>query len=113
MTVTTVGVAASQSTITVTGTGEPSGTLHRHRRAHGLLPPGQRRRGSAAPADGDDGHPVRPGFNWAAAAGAAGFTSSRVDDGLDFAAPIYSANVSGTIATPGVDLPSNLRSTGG
>ncbi len=106
MTVTTVGVAAGPSTITVTGTASPSGTLHTDTVELTVFTAGAAAPGLTAPADGATNVPVRPGFSWAAAAGAASYLL-EVDDGLDFATPIYSASVSGTSHTPGVDLPSN------
>lgn len=106
MTVTTVGVAAGLSTITVTGTASPSGTIRTDTADLTVFTAGAAAPALTAPADGATNVAVRPTFSWAAAAGAAGYLL-EVDDAVDFATPVFSAVVAGTSSTPGADLPSN------
>jgi len=106
MTVTTVGVAAGPSTITVTGTASPSGTERDDTATLTVFTGGAAAPVLSAPADAATSVPVRPAFSWAASAGAAEYLL-EVDDAADFATPVYSTTLAGTSHTPGSDLPSN------
>ena len=57
-----------------------------------------------SPVNSTSGHPVRPTFQWNAAAGASSYLL-EVDDDADFSSLVYSAAVAGTSHEPTSDLP--------
>ncbi|MEO8197640.1 MAG: S8 family serine peptidase, partial [Thermoanaerobaculia bacterium] len=100
MTVTTVGVAAGNSTITVTGTASPSGTVRSDSATLAVFTSGAAQPVPAAPANGALNVPVPAALSWGAAAQAgtytvqiatdAGFTNI-VEQASALASPAYSA----------------------
>lgn len=108
MNVTTVGVAAGSSTITVSGTASPSGTLRSDTVDLAIFTGSAAAPALTAPANGAINVAPRPAFSWGAAAGAADYLL-EVDDSAGFGSPVYTATVAGTSHTPTVDLPSNTH----
>jgi serine protease AprX len=108
MTVSTLGVAAGSSTLTVTGTSSPSGVVRADTAALAVFTAGAAAPGLTAPANGAVNVAVRPTFTWSPAAGAADYLL-EVDDAPDFATPVYSAEISGASHVPASDLASTSQ----
>jgi hypothetical protein len=108
MTVTTAGVSAGSSTITVTGTSSPSNIVHSSDVTLSVFTGNPAAAMLIAPANGATNVPVRPAFTWTAAAGAADYLL-EVDDSPGFSSPVYTATVASTTHTPNTDLPSNTQ----
>ena len=103
----TGGVAAGIYDILVVGTSSPSGIVHDTSLTLEVVNavPGQS--DLVAPANGATSQPVRPVFQWTAAAGAESYIL-EVDDDAAFANPVLlEAGITETTYTPATDLPSN------
>ncbi len=109
LTVTTAGVAAGASTITVTGTALPSGLERSDTATLAVFTAGAAARLSSRPANAATNVAVRPTFTWSAATGAAGVSARGRRHVPTSRARSHSAALAGTSHTPGVDLPSNTE----
>ncbi|TAH40805.1 MAG: hypothetical protein E6Q43_01985 [Dokdonella sp.] len=107
VTVSTTGVAAGSSVISINGTSNPSNILQSTALGLNVFTAAPDAPVLTAPANSATNVAVRPTFTWNAANQGSGYVL-EVDNEPSFAPPLsYTANVTSTSHTPNVDLTSN------
>lgn len=107
VTVSTTGVAAGSSVISVTGTSSPSNIVQNTALGLSVFTAAPDAPVLTAPANAATNVAVRPTFTWNAASQGVNYVL-EVDDEPTFAPPLtYTATVTGSSHTPSLDLPSN------
>ncbi|MBZ0090572.1 MAG: proprotein convertase P-domain-containing protein, partial [Thermoanaerobaculia bacterium] len=104
LTVSTAGVAAGSSTITVTGTSNPSAIVDSASVGLTVYTAAPGAPTLTSPANGATGIGSKPTFVWAAVADATGYLL-ELDNDASFTTPFYSAGVAGTSHTLTTPLP--------
>jgi hypothetical protein len=105
--ITTTGVAAGSSVISIMGTSSPSNIVQSTALGLSLSTAAPDAPALTAPANNATIVPVRPNFTWNASSQGTNYIL-EVDDEPSFSGPlVYTATVTGTSHTPSSDLPSN------
>jgi hypothetical protein len=105
--ITTTGVAAGSSVISIMGTSSPSNIVQSTALGLSLSTAAPDAPALTAPANNATIVPVRPNFTWGASSQGTNYVL-EVDNEPSFGAPlVYTATVTGTSHTPTSDLPSN------